>query len=144
MLAIDDLNHADESTVALVHHLARSGADERMLVLTAMGDEPLPEAATLVRSRLLGRGTAVEVVLGPLDRSALAAVAERAAGRPLPPRTLDTVTRSAAGNPFFAEELAASVDASGEVTVSARLREVVGSGSSGSRCSTSRCWPLSP
>ena len=126
VLAIDDLNHADEATVALVHHLARSGAGERMLVLAAMGDEPLSEAATLVRSRLLGRGAAVEVVLGPLDRSSLAAVAERAAGRPLPPRTLDAITRSAAGNPFFAEELAASVDASGEVAVSARLREVVG------------------
>ena len=126
VLAIDDLNHADEATVALVHHLARSGAGERMLVVVAIGDEPLPEAATLMRSRLLGRGIAVEVVLGPLDRSSLAVVAERAAGRPLPPRTLDAVTRSAAGNPFFAEELAASVDASGEVTVSARLREVVG------------------
>ena len=126
VVAIDDLNHADEATVALVHHLARSGAGERMLVLAAMGDEPRLEAATLVRSRLLRRGAAVEVVLGPLDRSSLAAVAERAAGRPLPPRTLDAITRSAAGNPFFAEELAASVDASGEVAVSARLREVVG------------------
>ena len=79
-----------------------------------------------MRSRLLGRGAAVELTLGPLDRTALAAVAERAAGRPLPPRTLDAIARSSAGNPFFAEELAASIDASGEVTVSARLREVVG------------------
>ncbi|MGZ4227745.1 MAG: ATP-binding protein [Solirubrobacteraceae bacterium] len=126
VLAIDDLNNADEATAALVHHLARSGAGERMLVVIAMGDEPLPEPAALVRSRLLGRGAAVELALGPLDRGALAAVAGRAAGRPLPPGTVDAIARSAAGNPFFAEELAASVDASGEVTVSARLREVVG------------------
>jgi DNA-binding SARP family transcriptional activator len=126
VLAIDDLNHADEATAALVHHLARSSAGERMLVVAAIGDEPLPEAAALVRSRLLGRGAAVELVLGPLDRSALAAVARRSAGRPLSPPTLDAIARSAAGNPLFAEELAASVDASGEVTVSARLREVVG------------------
>ncbi len=126
VVAIDDLNHADEATAALVHHLARSGAGERMLVVATICDEPLPEATALVRSRLLGRGAAVELTLGPLDRTALAAVAERAAGRPLPPRTLDAIARSAAGNPFFAEELAASVDASGEVTVSARLREVVG------------------
>ena len=112
--------------MALVHHLARCGTGERMLVVAAMGDEPLPEAAALVRSRLLGRGAAVELALGPLDRSALAAVARRAAGRPLPPGTLDAIARSSAGNPFFAEELAASVDASGEVTMSARLREVVG------------------
>ena len=126
VLAIDDLNHADEATAALVHHLARSSAGERILVLVAMGDEPLPEAAALVRSRLLGRGAAVELALGPLDRSALAAVAGRASARPLSPATLDAIARSAAGNPFFAEELAASVDASGEVLVSDRLREVVG------------------
>ena len=83
VLVIDDLNAADEATVALVHHLARSAAGERMLVVAAMRDEPLPEAAALVRSSLLGRGAAVELALGPLDRTALAAVAERAAGRPL-------------------------------------------------------------
>ena len=128
VLAIDDLNHADEATAALVHHLARSCAGERMLVIAAICDEPLPRAAALVRSRLLGRGAAVELALGPLDRSAIDAVARRASGRPLSPSALDAIARSAAGNPFFAEELAASVDASGEVTVSARLREVVGQG----------------
>src|SRR5205085_6990705 len=85
----------------------------------------LSKAAALVRSRLVARGAAVELALGPLGRSALAAVSARAAGRPLAPGTFDAIARSSAGNPFFAEELAASVDASGEVTVSARLREVV-------------------
>jgi DNA-binding SARP family transcriptional activator len=126
VLAIDDLNNADEATLALVHHLARSSTGQRVLVVAAMGDEPLPKTAALVRSRLVGRGAALELALGPLDRSALAAAVQRAAARPLPPTTLDAIARSAAGNPFFAEELAASVDASGEVTVSTRLREVVG------------------
>ncbi len=126
VLAIDDLNNADEATAALVHHLARGGAGERMLVVVAMCDEPLPRAAALVRSRLLGRGAAVELALGPLDRTALLAVAARTAGRPLPAGTLDAIARSAAGNPFFAGELAASVDVTGEVEVSTRLREVIG------------------
>jgi len=125
VLAIDDLGNADEATAALLQHLARGLAATRTLVLAAMGDDPLPEAAALVRSRLLARGAAIELALGPLDRSAVAAAAQRAAARPLPPRTLDAIARSAAGNPFFAEELAASVDASGEITVSTRLREVV-------------------
>ena len=90
-----------------------------------MRDEPLPEVAAAVRSSLLERGAAVEVALGPLDRAALEAVAQRAAARPLPQGTLAVLERSAAGNPFFAEELAASVDASGEVTVPPRLRAVV-------------------
>src|SRR5437764_1040967 len=124
-LLIDDLNAADEATVALVHHLARSAAGERLLVVAGMRDEPLPEAAALVRSSLVARGSGVELALGPLDRGAIAAVAQRAAGRPLRAEALSAIERSAAGNPFFAEELAASVDASGEVTVSTRLREVV-------------------
>ena len=125
VLVIDDLDAADEATVALVHHLARRAAGVRLLVVAGMRDEPLPEAAAVVRSSLLARGVAVDLALGPLDRGALAAVAQRAAGRPLRPGVLGAIERAAAGNPFFAEELAASVDASGEVTVSMRLREVV-------------------
>ena len=125
VVAIDDLHAADEATAALVHHLARSAAGERLLVVAGIRDEPLPEAAAFVRSRLLERGAAVELALGPLDRGALAAVAQRAAGRQLPPGALAAIERSAAGNPFFTEELAASMDASGEVTVPPRLREVV-------------------
>jgi DNA-binding SARP family transcriptional activator len=125
VLVIDDLHAADEATAALVHHLARGAAGERLLVVVGMRDEPLPKAAGLVRSRLLERGAAVELTLGPLDRGALGAVARRAAGRQLAPGALAAIERSAAGNPFFAEELAASVDASGEVTVPPRLREVV-------------------
>jgi len=125
VVVIDDLHAADEATAALVHHLARSAAGERLLVVAAMRDEPLPEVAAAVRSGLLERGSAVELALGPLDRGALEAVAQRAAARPLPQGTLAVLERSAAGNPFFAEELAASVDASGEVTVPPRLRAVV-------------------
>ncbi|MGZ6641709.1 MAG: ATP-binding protein [Solirubrobacteraceae bacterium] len=125
VLVIDDLHAADEATVALVHHLARSAVGERLLVVAGMRDEALSTAPALARSSLLERGAAVEVALGPLDRAAVTAVARRAAGRPLRPDVLAVIERSAAGNPFFAEELAASVDASGEVTVPPRLREVV-------------------
>ena len=126
VLAIDELGGADEATLAVAHHLARSAGGERLLVVAGICDEPLTEGAALLRSRLIGRGGTVELALGPLDAGTIAAVAQRAAGRPLPVRALDAIGRSAAGNPFFAEQLAASVDASGEVTVSARLREVVG------------------
>ncbi len=125
VVAIDDMHAADEATVALFHHLARSAGGERLLLVASMRDEPLPAAPALVRSSLLGRGAAVELALGPLDRTALAAVAERAAARPLSAGALSAVERSAAGNPLFAEELAASVDASGELTVPPRLRELL-------------------
>lgn len=125
VVALDDMQAADEATVALFHHLARSARHNRLLLIASMRDEPLPGAPALVRSSLLGRGVAVELALGPLDRTALAAVAQRAAARPLPPHTLRAVERSAAGNPLFAEELATSIDASCELTVPARLRELL-------------------
>lgn len=124
LLAIDDLHAVDEATAALVHHVARSAAGARLLVVAALRDEPLPGAVAAVRSSMLERGVAVELTLGPLSRAAVEAVAQRAAGRPLARATLAAIERSAAGNPFFVEELAASVDAAGEVTVPPRLREV--------------------
>jgi hypothetical protein len=52
----------------------------------------------------------VEIVLGPLPIAALKRIAERAAQRPLGTGTVATVAAAAAGNPFFAEELAAAAD----------------------------------
>ena len=125
-LAIDDLHAADEATAALVHHLARSAVGERLLVVAGMRDEPLPQAAALVRSSLLERGAAVEArARSARPRRRWRRSRRRAAARPLPPGALAVIERSAAGNPFFAEELAASVDASGEITVPPRLRAVV-------------------
>ena len=111
-LAIDDLHAADKATVALVHFLARSAAGQRLLVIAGMRDEALPAAPAFVRSALLERGAALEVVLGPLDRGAIAAISQRAAGRSLRPSALVAIERSAAGNRSLREELAASVDAS--------------------------------
>src|SRR5829696_416405 len=124
VLVLDDLQAADEATAALAHYLARSAAGRRQLIVAAMRDERLPDAVAAVRGSLLERGTAVEVPVGPLDRAALLAVAQRAAARPLSAAALAAVDRSAAGNPFFAQELAAAMDASGEVTVPPRLRAV--------------------
>jgi DNA-binding SARP family transcriptional activator/tetratricopeptide (TPR) repeat protein len=125
VLAIDDMHAADEATAALVHYLARSAAAERLLVVGGMRDAPSSAAVAVVRASLLERGSAVEVVLGPLERTALRAVAKRAAVGLLPPAAVSQIERLAAGNPLFAEELATAVDASGEIAISGRLREVV-------------------
>src|SRR4051812_20118921 len=124
VLAIDDLHAADEATAALVHHLSRS-AGQRLLVIGALRDERLPEPIARVRASLLQRGAAVEVALEPLGRAAVAAVAERAAGRPLSRDALAVIERSAAGNPLFVEHLATSVDTAGDVTVPRRLRDII-------------------
>ena len=126
LLAIDDLQAADEATAALLHYLARGARGVRLLVVAGLRDEPITGAAAAVRSSLLERGAAVEIALRPLDRAAITTIAQHAARRPLSPSALRAIERSATGNPFLAEELAASVDASGEISVPPRLRAVVG------------------
>src|SRR5207248_6201668 len=59
VLAIDDLNAADEATTALVRHLARNTAGQRLMLIIGSRDEPLPNAAALLRSGLLESGAAV-------------------------------------------------------------------------------------
>jgi DNA-binding SARP family transcriptional activator/tetratricopeptide (TPR) repeat protein len=128
VLALDDMHAVDEATAALLHHVVRGAATERVLVVAALRDQALPTAVAVVRSSLLERGATVELALEPLGRAPIEAIAQRAAGRPLPAAALAAIERSAAGNPFFAVELAASVDAAGEVTVPPRLRELAARG----------------
>jgi predicted ATPase len=126
IVAVDDLHAADEATTALVHHLARGAVGTRLLVIAAIHEEPLDPHVARMRSALLEQGAAEELTLPPLDGPAIAAVAARAAGRSLRAPVLREVQRCAAGNPLFAEELAASVDASGTLTVPPRLQAVLG------------------
>ena len=78
VLLIDDLHAADEATVALVHHLARSAAASACCG-RGMRDEPLPKAAALVRSSLVERGAPSRWRSVALDRGG--ARGGRAAGR---------------------------------------------------------------
>jgi DNA-binding SARP family transcriptional activator len=56
VVAIDDLHAADEATVALFHHLARSAGRERLLVVGTMRDEPLPAPAALAQQLGVDKG----------------------------------------------------------------------------------------
>jgi DNA-binding SARP family transcriptional activator/tetratricopeptide (TPR) repeat protein len=110
LLALDDLHAADVGTLALAHYLARVARREPVLiVLAARHGEAGPELAR-VRAGLSEQREGVEIVLGPLPTVALARIAERAARLPLGSGTVETIAAAAAGNPFFAEELAASSD----------------------------------
>jgi DNA-binding SARP family transcriptional activator/tetratricopeptide (TPR) repeat protein len=124
-LALDDLHAADEATVGVVHYLARIARGVPLLVIVAFRDERPPDRVARLRSSLIEQRAAVELRLGPLDRTAVAAVAERVAGRPLAERSVRAIERTAAGNPFFVEELAAGVDAAGEITFPDRLNQVL-------------------
>jgi DNA-binding SARP family transcriptional activator len=133
LLALDDLHAADVATLLLAHYLARAARREPLLVvLSARHGEAGPELAR-VRASVSEQRAGIEIVLGPLPTVALTRIAERAALRPLGTATVETIAAAAAGNPFFAEELAAAAD-EGDVRVpehvsdalDARLRRLPG------------------
>jgi DNA-binding SARP family transcriptional activator len=124
VMALEDAHAADVATLLLAHYLSRAARQEPMLVvLTARHGEGGPELARL-RSSLREQRAATEIVLGPLTNLALADIAERAAGRALGASTLEAIAAAAAGNPFFAEEIAASVE-DGNVRVPEHVSEIL-------------------
>lgn len=124
-LWIDDLHDADEATARLVHHLARLSQGSHFVVLLAYRREALSPSIVGIRSSLMARHAAVEIELLPLGRPASEALIEAVAIRRLAPASVDHVLRLAAGNPFFTEQLAKSVDRLGLVAIPRRLHEVL-------------------
>ena len=124
LMALEDLHAADVATLVLAHYLSRAARQESVLiVLTARHGEAGPELAR-VRASLSEQRAGVEILLRPLSTLALTSVAERAAGRRLDTGTLEAIAAAAAGNPFFAEEIAASVD-DGDVRVPEHVSEIL-------------------
>jgi DNA-binding SARP family transcriptional activator len=86
LLVLDDLHHADATTVQLVHYLARHAATARLLMVVTVRVEegdPVLSALATVADRL---------DLGPLDRAAIADLAA-AAGRPELTDQVERLTR---------------------------------------------------
>jgi hypothetical protein len=64
LLVIDDADEADEASLRLLHHLVRSASQQRVLVVLAHRGTGRHLAFDAIRSSLLDRGVADEVVLG--------------------------------------------------------------------------------
>lgn len=118
VLAIEDLQWADEATVDLVRLLVRRMPESRSLFLLTLRDDA--SAPSAVRSLLGHLATAQgihHVALAPLSEAAVARMAE---GRAIDPRRLHRLT---GGNPFFASE----VIAGGGSDIPATVRDLLGS-----------------
>jgi hypothetical protein len=125
VMALEDLHASDASTLHLAHFLSRAARDAPMLVvMTARHGEASPELAR-VRASLREQRAGVEIVLRPLARPAVTRIAERAAARSLGAGTIDAIAAVAVGNPFFAEELAATVDDRGGVRVPEHVNDLL-------------------
>jgi hypothetical protein len=144
VVVLEDLHGADQATLHVVHYLARVARRERMLlVVSARPGEASPGFVRL-RASLRERRAAVDVVLALLPASATRRIAGRAAQRSLPEQTAGAIEAAAAGNPFFAQELAAAVDPTGRVRVPEQLQICSTPGLPGCRPRPRRSFPCSP
>jgi DNA-binding CsgD family transcriptional regulator len=112
VLVLEDLHWADRSTRDLISFLVRNAHQHRLLLLATFRTDELhrrhplrPFLAELDRARNLER-----IELHRLDRQDLAAQLDGILGHPPSHDLLERVFELSEGNPFFAEELLATVE----------------------------------
>jgi DNA-binding CsgD family transcriptional regulator/tetratricopeptide (TPR) repeat protein len=113
LVAIDNLQWADPSTVAALRFATRHLVDVPVAVVLA--SRPIPRGHELAgfvdASR---RDGALQVTLGPLDEDAVVGLVEDILGGP-PGAGLRSLVASAAGSPFYVTELVDALAADGQL-----------------------------
>jgi DNA-binding CsgD family transcriptional regulator/tetratricopeptide (TPR) repeat protein len=129
VLVVDDLQWADQSSIALWGRLAKSAQYEPLLLVGMM--RPVPQRGDLLAMRR-GADDAVRLQLTGLSGAAVAElVAALAGGRP--DDNLLQLADGAAGNPLYVTELVAALARSSSLTLTeAGAAEVAGGSAPGS------------
>ena len=121
VICVEDIHWADQSTLALLRHLARSmGGRRLLLVLTHRPAEPgHSEALDDVLLDLQRERLATQLRLTPLDRSETRELVASVLGgtTPIGAAVLDEVHRTTEGNPFFVEELCKALLDQGKLSI---------------------------
>lgn len=127
-LVIDDLHHADASSLHLLHYLARCARPSRLVLLgTARSDglRPGTELHTVLASMHRERSV-TRLDLAPLDMaSSEALLRDLAPEVDLPESLLHRFHTLADGNPFYLEELVAAYQEHGRIEVPEQLQATV-------------------
>ncbi|WP_100500709.1 ATP-binding protein [Geodermatophilus chilensis] len=105
VLVVDDLQWADESSLALFDFLARAPRSARIGLVGAYRHDELSPAAGRRLGELIPRSEHLQV--GGLDIDAVHRLVERVADEPVDRTTVEAIHRRAGGHPFFVRELAA-------------------------------------
>ncbi|MGE0027914.1 MAG: helix-turn-helix transcriptional regulator [Thermoleophilia bacterium] len=130
LLVLDDLHWCDDATLELVAGIAEPLADIPVLVVGAYRSDGLPRdhAMRRLRHELRRRGRLAELAVGPLGPDETAALAAAVLGEPASPALARTLHDRAQGVPFFTEELARALSASGALVAGSQGLEVGGVG----------------
>jgi DNA-binding CsgD family transcriptional regulator/tetratricopeptide (TPR) repeat protein len=103
VLVLDDLQWADEASLAVWHQLAASISQLRLLLIGTCRPTPRTPEVQQVRASVVRRGGRV-VTLGPLAETDVAALVTAMVGAS-PGDGLRRLTAQAAGNPLYVREL---------------------------------------
>jgi tetratricopeptide (TPR) repeat protein len=106
LLVLDDLQWADESTLALLVHLARRVPQLRITIIGSYRDEYVESNPALIRSleELIRLGFR-PLKLSGLSHYDVAGMLTALSGRPAPAKLVNVVFEESQGNPFFVEEV---------------------------------------
>ncbi len=112
LVSLDDLHWADEASLQLLEYVCRNTAEERILFLGTYRPEDLARGGPLERTLYELRRTRhlEELPLGRLSEEDVRVLAARAAGADtVEPNLSKLLFDRGGGNPFFTEELVASL-----------------------------------
>jgi DNA-binding CsgD family transcriptional regulator/tetratricopeptide (TPR) repeat protein len=116
LLVIEDLHWADRSTRDLLSFLARNVRDERLLLVGTFRTDELhrrhPLTSWLAEAERQPRVERID--LERFERDDLVELLAGITGGPPPQTLVESVARRSDGNAFFAEELVAAVDETGQ------------------------------
>ncbi|MEX2430688.1 MAG: AAA family ATPase, partial [Dehalococcoidia bacterium] len=120
VLALDDLQAADEATLELLHFLARTHRDSSALFIGTFRPEDLEQAPRLISFLAAAQherlATRMDVNrLGPHETESL--VVSLLGPAPTDHEVFDTVFEFSEGNPFYAEEFVRSLGDTGDLVL---------------------------
>jgi len=127
VIILDDIHQADDSSLAMLAHLAHHISGLRIAVFAAVEQSEATSSPSLRRTLVqLTRQPAVRrTTLGNFDLPALGDLMTGVVGQPLEPETLEQIYEDTGGNPFFAIELGRQWRRQGRSTAPGPLPESV-------------------
>jgi len=132
ILVLEDLHWADESTLSLFEHLARSISTMRVIVIGTYRDSELAPAGPLMHSLegLIRQHLFERTDLRGLSRTAVGEMIRGLTGHEPAPALVSLVYSTTEGNPFFIEELfqhlveRGKLNAEGELSAALNVEDI--------------------
>jgi DNA-binding winged helix-turn-helix (wHTH) protein/tetratricopeptide (TPR) repeat protein len=115
VLILDDLHHADEPSLQLLHFLTREDRGARLLVLGTQRDTASDPFRAQLLAELARAPAARSLHLEGLSADEVARFVELRIGRPLAPVWVARLHEKTGGNPFFLTQLVRLLEANGDL-----------------------------